>query len=99
MASRSQKKERQKTKWNLNDSQQQLVVQMHQRHESEIQMIKNHQAREMSIYISTLRGELKIPEKMPLGLERATSPMFIRKLTEEEMKPKQSPNGEPKANG
>lgn len=99
MASRSKKKEQQKTKWELSGSQQEIVRQIGLRQDGEIQMIKTHHTREMAVYISTVRKELKVPSGIGIGLDAEKSPMFIRKLTQEEMKKNQMMNGDKEPNG
>ncbi len=97
MANRSKKKEQQKTKWELTGSQQEIVRQTGLRQDSEMQMLKTHHTREMAVYISTVRKELKVPSGIPIGLDAEKSPMFIRKLTADETKKMQ--NGDKEPNG
>jgi hypothetical protein len=97
MASRSAKKDQQKTKWELSGSQQEIVRQIGLRQDSEMQMIKTHHTREMAVYISTVRKELKVPSGIAIGLDAEKSPMFIRKLTADETKKLQ--NGDQVPNG
>jgi hypothetical protein len=97
MANRSAKKDQQKTKWELSGSQQEIVRQIGLRQDSEMQMIKTHHTREMAVYISTVRKELKVPSGIAIGLDAEKSPMFIRKLTADETKKLQ--NGDQVPNG
>ena len=98
MASRNSKKEKQKTKWELTGSQQEIVRQTTLRQDSELQMLKTHHTREMAVYISTVRKELKVPSGIAIGLDADQSPMFVRKLTADEKK-KMLMNGDKEPNG
>jgi len=97
MANRSKKKEQQKSKWELSGSQQEIVRQIGIRQDSEIQMLKTHHTREMAVYVSTVRQELKVPSGISIGLDAEQKPMFIRRLTNEELKKMQ--NGDKEPNG
>ena len=97
MATRNGKKEKQRSKWELSGSQQEIVRQIGLRQDSEIQMLKTHHTREMAVYISTVRKELKVPSGIAIGLDAEKSPMFIRKLTADETK--QMQNGDQVPNG
>lgn len=97
MATRTGKKDKQKTKWELSGSQQEIVRQIGLRQDSEIKMIRTHHTREMAVYISTVRKELKVPSGIAIGLDAEKSPMFIRKLTADETK--KMMNGDKEPNG
>ncbi len=99
MATRTGKKEKQKTRWELSGSQQEIVRQIGLRQDSELQMLQTHHTREMAVYISTVRKELKVPSGIGIGLDAEKTPMFIRKLTQEEMKKNQMMNGDKEPNG
>ena len=98
MASRNSKKEKQKTKWELTGSQQEIVRQTTLRQDGEMQMLKTHHTREMAVYISTVRKDLKVPSGIAIGLDADQSPMFVRKLTADEKK-KMLMNGDKEPNG
>lgn len=99
MATRNGKKEKQKSKWELTGSQMEIVRQIGLRQDGEIQMIKTHHTREMAVYISTVRKELKVPSGIGIGLDANKTPMFIRKLSQEEMKKSNMQNGDKEPNG
>lgn len=82
-----QRQSKKKKKWDLGNSQQQMVVGVVNQQQTEINMIRRHHNREMTDTINTLRKELGIPEGIRLGLDMQTpGKMFVREITEEELK-------------
>ncbi len=82
-----QRQKRKQTKWNLGASQMQMVTGVVKQHQSKIAMLQRHQQRELLDTVSTLRDELGIPKETKLGLDMANpSKMFVREITEEELK-------------